>query len=67
MSESPLRVLRVATGHSLLFQNGARTKLASRLECPIAVYGLDPVHAPLNRLLPLSPTFIRRREPKDHL
>src|SRR5579859_4650487 len=38
-------VLRVATGDSLWFRNGAQAKLACRLKCPIGVCGLDPWHA----------------------
>lgn len=42
--------LRVATGHSVWFRNGAQVKLACRLNCPIAVYGLDPLHTLLSSL-----------------
>ena len=64
MSESPLCVLRVATGRSPLFQNGARTKLARRLDGPIAVYGLDSQHAhstDYSRSRPLSSALVSRR------
>jgi hypothetical protein len=58
--------LRVATGHSSLFQNGAQTKLAFRLRCPIANYGLDPRTLCSPAYPSIWPTFIPRSEPKDH-
>ena len=62
--ECPLRVLRVATGHSLLFQNGARTKLTGRLKALLrstASIRSTSESTDYSRSRPLSSAVVRRR------